>query len=132
MNHEDRIRIRFMILAALAIMIIAVFTAGADSRELPEIVSPSQLGSTWDNRRVAIFGYAQSCEPMRGRLGSNNIKCVVSAESGEVTVYTDFQLYGVVGEQVIVQGVYKEHGRYGGLLADHFIVADAIIRDWDN
>jgi len=36
----------------------------------------------------------------------------------------------VVNNRVIVQGVYHHHGRYGGHLADHFIVADALMRDW--
>ncbi len=131
LTKDDKTRIKFLIGAALTLITLSIFSYGANGKNLPEIVPISNLSTPWDNKRVAIFGYARSCEAMRGRLGSNNTKCIIVSDLGEVAVYAPFPVYGLAGNRVIVQGVYRESGRFGGLLADHFIVADALIRDWD-
>ncbi len=134
LTYDDKLKraMKWTCFGVIAFFIALVLMDSANARELPEIVEPLDLSSTWDGRRVTIFGYARSCEALQGRLGSNYIKCWVGTSLGNVAVYTDFQLYGVVGERVIVIGVYKESGRFGGFLAeDNFIVADTFIRDWE-
>ena len=131
MTNDDKTRIKWLIGMAITMIAVSLFVYTANGKELPEIVPISKLSTPWDNKRVAIFGYARSCEAMRGRLGSNYTKCVIGSDYGEVSVYWHLPVYGLVGNRVIVQGVYNNHGRYGGRLADHFIVADAVMRDWD-
>lgn len=101
------------------------------ARELPLLVDVSELGEEYDNQRVAVMGWARSAIVMRGRMGSNFVSATVGKGGDEVTVFSDFPHYNIVNNRVIVQGVYHHEGRYGGLPAQNFIVADAVIRDWD-
>ncbi len=123
--------LKWTFFGVIAFLVLFVLWDNASAKDLPEIVPISKLSSTWDYKRVAIFGHARFCEQLPGRLRSNFIKCLVVSESGKVFVYSTSKLYGINGERVIVQGIYREQGKFGGLLADHFIVADALIRDWD-
>lgn len=127
MTHDEKLG-RWLKWGGVCVLLCLVWLVAVDARELAEIVEPSELSSDWDGRRVTIFGYAKDCEFYRGRLNSNYVKCMVEG----VAVYMDFMVYGILGEEVIAIGVYREHGRFGGLIADHFIIADTFIRDWGN
>lgn len=115
-------------LAVISVLFLMTYTVIA--RELPVLVDVSELGEAYDGKRVAVMGWARSAEILRGRMGSNYLKTELGEDGQIVTVFTAFPAFNIVNNRVIVQGVYHHHGRYGGLLADHFIVADALMRDW--
>ncbi|MFQ5588732.1 MAG: hypothetical protein ACE5F7_07820 [Nitrospiria bacterium] len=115
-------------LAVISVLFLMTYTIIA--KELPVLVDVSQLNEEYDGKRVTVMGWARSAEVKRGRLGSNFVETEVGENGLSVTVFSDFPPYNIVNNRVIVQGIYHHHGRYGGLLADHFIVADALMRDW--
>ncbi|MEO2054682.1 MAG: hypothetical protein ABGX83_05225 [Nitrospira sp.] len=133
MSKDDRILAIWtaVIIASVIILVTCSVTNMAGARELPVLVEVSDLGEEYDNQRVTVMGWARSAEAMRGRMGSNYVRATVGEGESEVTVFSDFPHYNIVNNRVIVQGVYHREGRFGGLLADHFIVADALIRDWE-
>jgi hypothetical protein len=123
---------RFLTITSLVIIsVLFLMTYTILARELPLLLNVSELGEEYDNQRVAVMGWARSAVVMRGRMGSSFVSATVGEEEDEVTVFSDFPHYNLVNSRVIVQGVYHHQGRYGGLPAEHFIVADAVIRDWD-
>ncbi len=115
-------------LAVISVLFLMTFTAIA--RELPLLVDVSQLGEQYDGKRVAVMGWARSAEAQLGRMGSHYVKTELGEEEGAVSVFSSFPPFNVVNNRVIVQGVYHHSGRYGGKLADHFIVAETLVRDW--
>lgn len=115
-------------LAVMSVLFLMTYTIIA--KELPVLVNVSELNQDYDGKRVAVMGWARSAEILRGRMGSNYVKTEVGDEIQSVTVFTIFPLYGVINNRVIVQGVYHHQGRFGGQLAEHFIVAETLIRDW--
>ncbi|MFQ5781379.1 MAG: hypothetical protein ACE5HN_11420, partial [Nitrospiria bacterium] len=127
MKHFKRI----LTLASLTVIsILFLMTLTILARELPILVHVSELGKEYDNKRVAVMGWARSTEVMRGRMGSHFVKAEVGEGEDNVTVFSTFPHFNIVNNRVIVQGVYHHEGRFGGIPADHFIVADAVVRDW--
>ncbi len=115
-------------LAVISVLFLMTYTIIA--KELPVLVDVSELTQEYDGKRVAVMGWARSAETLRGRMGSNYVKTEVGDEVQSVTVFSVFPPYNVVNNRVIVQGVYHHEGRFGGQLARHFIVAEALMRDW--
>ncbi len=115
-------------LAVISVLFLMTYTIIA--KELPVLVNVSELSEAYHGKRVAVMGWARSSEALRGRMGSHYLKTELGDEGQTVTVFTEFPAYNIVNNRVIVQGVYHHHGRYAGYLADHFIVADALMRDW--
>lgn len=120
----------FTVTSLVIISVLFLMTYTVLARELPLLLDVSELGEKYDNQRVAVMGWARSAMVIRGRMGSNFVSATVGEEEDEVTVFSDFPHYNLVNSRVIVQGVYHHTGRFGGLLAENFIVADAVIRDW--
>lgn len=132
MTKDDRILAVFTALIICGVFILSTCTAVhlAGARELPVLVDVSELGEEYDNTRVAVMGWARSAVIKRGRRGSQFVSATVGEGKFEVTVFSEFPHFNLVNNRVIVQGVYHSNGRYGGFPAEHFIVADAFIRDW--
>jgi len=121
------------ILTALCLAVMSVLflmTLTIVAKELPLLVSVSELCEDHDGMRVTVMGWARSAEMQRGRMGSNYVKTEVGEGEKSITVFSTFPPYNILNNRVIVQGVYHHEGRFGGLLADHFIVADTVMRDW--
>ncbi|MFQ5580128.1 MAG: hypothetical protein ACE5FZ_05900 [Nitrospiria bacterium] len=116
-------------LVIISVLFLMTYTILA--RELPLLLDVSELGEQYDNQRVTVMGWSRSAIIMKGRMGSNFVSATVGEGGDEVTVFSDFPHYNLVNNRVIVQGVYHHKGRYGGLIAENFIVADAVIRDWE-
>jgi len=117
-------------LTAISIFFLMTFTLLA--KELPLLVDISELSEEYDGKRIVVMGWARSAEAMRGRMGSQFVKTEIGEGGNSVTVYSDFPPYNVVDNRVIVQGVYHISGRFGGLSADHFIVAETVMREWES
>ncbi len=127
MNKRHKL-ITGICLAVISVLFLMTYTIIA--KELPILVDVSELSEAYDGKRVAVMGWARSAETLRGRMGSNYLKTELGKDGQIVTVFTAFPAYNIVNNRVIVQGVYHHHGRYGGYLAEHFIDADTLIRDW--
>jgi len=122
---------RILTVASLTLIsVLFLMTYTVLAKELPILVDISELSEAYDGKRVAVMAWARSAQHMRGRLGSEYVKTEIGEEETSVTVFSDFPPYNVVNNRVIVQGVYHHRGRYGGFLADHFIVADTVFREW--
>ncbi len=115
-------------LAVISVLFLMTYTIIA--KELPVLVDVSELSEAYDGKRVAVMGWARSAETKRGRMGSNYVETKLGEEDNSVTVFSSFPPYNIVNSRVIVQGVYHHHGRYAGFLADHYIVAEALMKDW--
>ncbi len=129
MNNSKKI---ITLASLISISVLFLMTLTILARELPLLVDVSELGEEYDSKRVTIFGWARSAEIRRGRMGSDFVKTELGEGENTVTVFSSFSPYNIIDNRIIVQGVYHHEGRFGGLLARHFIVADAIIRDWDD
>ncbi len=116
-----------VILAVFSVMILSM----ANGKELPQLVEISELSECCDNKRVVIIVYGRSSEAVRGRLGSTYAHTIVGEGQDDVIVYSTFPVFNMIGNKVIVQGVYHKEGRFGGLLMENFIVAEHIERYWD-
>ena len=122
---------RIFTAACLAIIsILFLMTLTILAKELPLLVHIGELNEAYDGKRVAVMGWARSAEMMQGRMGSHYVKTEVGEGGDSVTVFSRFPPYNIVNNRVIVQGVYHHRGRFGGFLADRFIVADTVMRDW--
>ena len=122
---------RILAVACLTVMsILFLMTLTILAKELPVLVNVSDLCEEYDGMRVTVMGWARSAEAVRGRMGSNFVKTEVGEGEKSVTVFSVFPPYNIVNNRVIIQGIYHHSGRFGGLLADHFIVADTVMRDW--
>ncbi len=115
-------------LALISILFLMTFTILA--KELPLLVDISELSEEYDGKRIVVMGWARSAHAMRGRMGSQFVKTEIGEGGDSVTVYSDFPPYNIVNNRVIVQGVYHIEGRFGGLSAEHFIVAETVLREW--
>lgn len=129
MKHLHRI-FTLAWLTVISILFLMTFTILA--KELPILVDISELSEAHDGKRIVVMGWARSAEVMRGRMGSQFVKTEIAEDGDTVSVYSDFSPFNVVNNRVIVQGVYHISGRFGGLSADHFIVAETILREWES
>ena len=119
-----------VMLAGLSAMIIVIWVAGLFAKDLPVLVPLHEIGRQYDARRVSVFGWVRSVEVKQGRRGSRYVELILGEGDATVTIYSIRPVPNLLNARVIVQGVYKEAGRFGGLLADHFIDAEMIVRDW--
>jgi len=101
------------------------------AKELPVLVKLSELDASFDGLRVTVFGWARSTEVKTGRRGSLHLKVIVGRGERNIVVFTIWPVHNIVDREVIVQGIYHSHGRFAGFEEKHFIVADTIIRNWE-
>ncbi|MFQ5598236.1 MAG: hypothetical protein ACE5GK_09325 [Nitrospiria bacterium] len=99
-------------------------------KELPVLVEISEIGEQYDGKRIAVFGWVRSAQVKTGRRGSLHLEIVVGEGEHTVYVYTVRPIVNLMNQNVIVQGIYHERGRFAGRPAEHFIVADTIVKDW--
>lgn len=127
---------KFLFICSM-ILLFASFIVEGFSRDLPESVTIKDLleeSSPFDDRRISVVGYIKEIEAKRGRLGSTFIEFTIqdfegTISSGEIKVVADHRIFFRPGDRVRVQGIFKERGRFGGMLKDNFIICDAIIRE---
>ncbi len=100
------------------------------AKDLPLLLELSEVGEAYDGKRITVFGWVRSAEVKRGRRGSIHLEIVVGEGDHSIFVYTVRPVPNIINREVIVQGVYHESGRFAGLSAEHYIVAEAIVRDW--
>jgi len=101
----------------------------ADAKEPAWEVSIGEL-SDYDGKLVSVRGWIKEVAQKKGRLGSNYLVIRVGSGSSEVKVCWIHRIYGIDHEAVII-GTYYEDGWCGGHLADHFIRAVAVVRNWE-
>lgn len=126
-NEIERF-IKFLIATAVMMFLFNVALA-AFGREVPFVVPIRDLAensTAHDMERVTIIAYARSCEATRGRMGSNYIKCRMGEGDHEINAYADFPLYNAINKRLLIQGTYHHEGRFAGMLADHFIIAETV------
>lgn len=133
MTKDERLIAIFT--AAMIAAIIALATCSAvnmaGAKELPLLLHVSELGEAYDNQRVVVMGWERSMAVKRGRMGSHYVSATVGVGDISVNVFSYFPHINLLNNRVIVQGIYHHSGRFGGIPAERFIVADAIIRDWE-
>lgn len=122
--------ILFCLLIGVLVFIGALSNCSANARDLPVLVPIKALDKSYDNKRVSFFGHAKKVSGFSGRMGGRYSKVEISDQDESIDVYAAFPLINVVGNAIIVQGVYHHTGRFGGLPLDHFVVAEAVERDW--
>lgn len=110
-------------------MFMVIWAANLFAKELPALVPIEEIAQ-YNEQRVTVFGWVRSVEQKRGRLGSNFLEITIGEGESEIKAYSTFPIYNILDHRVIVQGVYRESGRFAGLLAANFINAEAIINDW--
>ena len=115
----------------VAITVLFMLRSCVEAKELPELIQISDLGQSHNEKRVTIFGWVRDMKIGRGRMGSQFMRLVVGDGDSSVIVFMAARVpTNWYNTQVIAQGIYHESGRFGGNLADEFIIADAIVRDW--
>ncbi len=116
-------------MVGLSSMFMVIWAANLFAKELPVLVPLANVAE-YNDHRVTVFGWVRSVEKKRGRLGSTFLEITIGEGDSEITAYSIFPLYNILDRRVIVQGVYRESGRFGGLLASNFINAEAVVSDW--
>ncbi len=111
----------------------------AAPKELSPLVAIGDLSvgsDRFDGHRVVVRGRVRSIELRNGRRGSEFVMLVVEEQTPDasgrllsVQVFTFTPPLVGTGETVLVQGTYHREGRQAGLPFEHFIEAEAILRD---
>jgi DNA replicative helicase MCM subunit Mcm2 (Cdc46/Mcm family) len=90
----------------------------------------------YDGQRVIVTGRVRSMEIQKGRRGSNYVMVVIEElghQSGEAVASVNVIILNIPsvreGNDVRVQGVYHREGRQAGKTFEHFIDAEAILKD---
>lgn len=129
---RDRKLATIITFAGILLVIVAVWVAGLFAKDLPVLVPLERIGSQYDSQRVSVFGWVRSVEVKKGRRGSDYVELVLGEGDATVNVYSLTPVYNILDAYVVVQGTYREEGRIAGFLADHFITAEIIVRDWEH
>ena len=124
----------------LGICFILVALGGIDpqmanaKRNLPLLVTPEDLSSELDYERIVLRSWVVSGRLiMTRRLDGVYTELILGTQNGrKIMVVIDRQLYGeVVGKCLIVQGTYRQSGRFGGfLMPANFIIAELVEVDF--
>lgn len=127
---RDRKLATIITFTGILLVVVAVWVAGLFAKDLPVLVPLENMGPQYDSQRVSVFGWVRSIEVKEGRRGSNYVEIVLGEGDATVNVYSLTPVYNILDAYVVVQGTYREQGRIAGFLADHFIAAEVIVRDW--
>ena len=108
-------------------------------KELPVLVTIKDLltePNPYDGHRVLVAGRILSMELQTGRRGSEFIMLVLEEKAPSTTeANLSVQVISLTipkvrqGNDALVQGVYHREGNQAGRPFEHFIDADAIIRE---
>ncbi len=120
----------FFLTVGLLILILCTPSANF-AKELPILVNLSEIDASFDGLRVTIFGWARSAEVKTGRRGSLHLQVIVGDGKHKIMVFSIHPVHNIIDREVIVQGIYHEHGRFAGFEQNRFIVAEAIERNWE-
>ncbi len=119
-----------LILSLGLFLLILSSPAPSTAKELPLLVKLSEIDASFHKKRVTVFGWVRSAEVKTGRRGSLHLELLVGENDKTILVFITRPVYNVIGNEVIIQGIYHQHGRFAGFEQKHFIVADAIVRNW--
>ncbi|MFQ5641600.1 MAG: hypothetical protein ACE5IR_26800 [bacterium] len=119
-----------MTFTVFILMIGMIWVGGLFARDLPLLLPLDSIGPEYDEHRVSVFGWVRSVEVKRGRMGSTYSEIILGKGESKLKVYTMTPENYILNKQVIVQGTYRESGRFGGFPVDKHIVSEVIVRDW--
>jgi len=134
---------RTSLTVVLSLLVLVVFRshppAFGISKELPLQVTVSDLASQpklYDGHRVVVTGRVRSMEMQLGRRGSEYLMIVLEEDSPTssdkvkpVQVYIPTVPKVREGDRALVQGVYHIEGKQAGRFFEHFVDAEAILRN---
>ena len=113
--------------------------AKGPQKELPMLVTVSDLDAQpgqYDGHRVVVTGRVRSMEVQIGRRGSEFMMLVLEEDSPTsagkvkpVQVYSPTVPKVRQGDHALVQGVYHKEGKQAGRFFEHFVDAEAILRN---
>ena len=90
----------------------------------------------YDGRRVIVTGRVQSMEVQTGRRGSSYVMMVleeIGSPSGKAIPTVTVIILDIpkvnTGSDVLVQGIYHREGRQAGKTFEHFIDAEAVLKE---
>jgi len=147
LRQHDRKRfglfLRTSLTVLLLILVLLVFRSNQPaygiSKELPMQVSVSDLASEpkqYDGHRVVVTGRVRSMEVQLGRRGSEYLMIVLEEDSPAssekvkpVQVYIPTVPKVREGDRALVQGVYHIEGKQAGRFFEHFVDAEAVLRN---
>lgn len=109
------------------------------SKELPMQVTVTDLASEpkqYDGHRVVVTGRVRSMEVQMGRRGSEYLMIILEEDSPSssgkvkpVQVYIPTVPKVHEGDRALVQGIYHIEGKQAGRDFEHFVDAEAVLRD---
>ena len=120
---------RSYFLLALSFFIGLIFLSLGQTKELPLLVKLSEISQAHDGKRITVFGQVQSAKVKTGRRGSLHLELIIGEGEHTVHVYTIRPISNILGQAVIVQGIYHEEGRFAGHYLERFITAESILKD---
>ena len=114
--------------------------SNGSAKELPKQVTVEELSAEperYDGERVFVIGRVQKIEGLRGRRGGLFVMILLEGaaedDSGRRYSVGVFSLPPPprvrLGDRAIIQGVYHQSARKAGRPLEHFIDAEAILRD---
>lgn len=90
----------------------------------------------YDEQRVIVTGRVRSMEVQTGRRGSSYVMMVleeIGAQPGKTIPTVTVIILDVpkvnIGSDVLVQGTYHREGRQAGKTFEHFIDAEAVLKE---
>jgi hypothetical protein len=96
----------------------------------------SAASEQYDGQRVIVAGRVQSMEVQTGRRGSSYVMMVleeVGSPSGKANPTVHVIILDIpkvsTGSDVLVQGFYHRKGRQAGKSFEHFIDAEAVLKE---
>jgi len=110
----------------------------AYAMELPLEVALDDLNEDLDYTKVSIHAWVRSVKISRTRrLDEYFTTLKVASPSGRVLTIVSNEILRMMdrngGQCVIIQGVYRTGGRFGGFLQDaDFLIAKFVIRDFES
>jgi len=146
-KHNDRRRFGLYSQTSLTVLLLILIwpvfgsnqPAYGISKELPMQVTVSDLASEpkqYDGHRVVVTGRIRSMEVQLGRRGSEYLMIVLEEDSPAssekvkpVQVYIPTVPKVREGDRALVQGVYHIEGKQAGRFFEHFVDAEAVLRN---
>ncbi len=96
----------------------------------------SAASEQYDGQRVIVTGRVRSMEVQTGRRGSSYVMMVleeVGSPSGKANPTVNVIILDIpkvnTGSDVLVQGIYHREGRQAGKTFEHFIDAEAVLKE---
>ena len=142
-RNRQRVVLQKSLTVFLSLLVLLAFGSNPPaygiSKELPMQVTVSDLASEpkqYDGHRVVVTGRVRSMEVQLGRRGSEYLIIVLEEDSPAssekvkpVQVYIPTVPKVREGDRALVQGVYHIEGKQAGRNFEHFVDAEAILRN---